>query len=395
MTPLPDLTWVLCDHTGSPLRGSHIAQKRRLVASRNRSMEARLSFGLHDEAAISVFEALRNGIPQLRVYLGNDPTPVFSGHWTPMKGSSAVDSESMVDLVFRDAFDRLAYRWTDVLTTTYTALDAGLIAKDLIDDLATAVVLMPTPTGIATNTAWIEPTKERDRTYVNKNVAEAIIELTEVIEGFDWYPTYLDPRDNAGSTMRFNVAARPAGTDRTSDVRFEYGAGTLENCSGYSFSTSLPITLFRTTGTDPLGGDSQEGGHDAALARYGAYMAVAAFPDVTETATLAEHGFALLRDAPAHVTDFSPDPELSPLPWRDFWVGDTVSWLVDDGAMQEQSAMIVQSIEIGIDDSDNIDDLKIGIDPQGAEKYIAPATSTRRYVQQQQELRRRLAALEG
>lgn len=383
MAPLPPLTltWVLCDHRGEPLPGGHVASNRRLIGGRNRFMEARLTLGMHDQAAIELFAVLANGIPQLRVYLGS--VIVFSGHWTPMKGTNATDSPSTLDLVFRDAFHWLTYKYTDD-SQIYPATDAGEIARH-------AIAVLAGSSGILTDLAWIEVTQPRDRTYNFKNVAELITELTEVIGGFDWYPVYLDPRPDGVQTMEFHVTSS-VGADKPNAI-FEFGDGTRNNCTSYSFTTSLPTNevVAIGAGTPPIW--EQVFDHPSRQ-KYFPYVAMLSATDVIEPATLIEKATDALRPDPTHVTEFKPDPVLSPLPWRDFWIGDTIRWNVDDGAMQQQLEPRVQTIEIGVDDSNNISDLTIGIDPDSSGGYSSPANTARRYVQGQRDLLRRLSALE-
>lgn len=382
--PLPRLTWVLCDQAGTPLSGGHVATNRRLIAARNRSMEARLSLSLHDQVAISLFAVLQNGIPQLRVYLGTEL--VFSGNWTSMRGANSVDSASSVEMVFKDPFDRLSYRYTDGLET-FVQIDAGMIAHDLIE-----TAQLGTQLNIKTDPAFIEPTMLRDRSYYLKQLGEAITELTQVIAGFDWYPVYLDPRgDSLVRMMEFHVTPS-LGTD-LSNVIFEYGEGTKQNCTSYSFTTGLPVNWVLAIGTgDPA---MVEPASDIeSNAKYLTYQTILSATDVSESVTLQEKAGDALRLSPVHVTEFKPDPAVSPLPWRDFWIGDVVRWNVDDGAMQQQLEPRVQTIEVGVDDSDNISDLVVGIDPESSGAYMPPTDSTRSYVQRQREILRRLSALE-
>lgn len=383
--------------------GSAVGRGRRLIFARNQEAEARITLSLYDEAAIRLFEVLRNGIPQLRVYLQipdaeeaaavalPDDGLVFSGHWTPMSGASAVGEQSHVNLVFKDAFSILRHRFLEG-TTEFSSLsnwDAGMIAKYLIDDLP----FYPSGesgTTIATDDAWIEPSQVRERTYKYKNIAEAITELTEVIGGFDWFPVYLDPRRRAkGDTMEFHVAAE-RGSDR-SGARFEYGDSTLFNCKSYGFTAALPVNYAIAIGAEATAGTGYD---DDSRNRFRTYMTFASMSDVTKQATLIEKAADALRPNIGLVTQFTGDPAKCPLPWRDFWIGDTIRWNVDDGAMQEQSSPRVQTIEVGLDDSDNIEDLVVGVDPEATGSYLAPANTTRRYVQQQRELTRRLNAIE-
>lgn len=385
-------SWVLCSHEGEPLPGAHVARGRRLIAARNQATTALLTLSLQDQAATELFAALRNGIPQLRVY--KDDTLVCSGLWTPMNGASAAGEQSHVNLVFKDAFAAVLApmpdigRFTDA-TVTYTAEDAGAIARDLIDTTNTD----HGDTTIETSASWVQATKDRDRAYGHKNVAEAIVELTEVLDGFDWYPTYLDPRENDGKTMRFNIVASQ-GEDKEA-ARFEFGDGTLANCTGYQFTTALPVNHARALGADNAGTPFVGEKTDAtSMALYGTYMLRVSASDVNETATLEDKAQDALRPTVVQVTEFSGDPALCPQPWDDFWIGDTVRCNIDDGAVQEQTSPRVQTIEVGLDDSDNIDDLKVGIDPAASGGFLTPVATTRRYVAQQRDLLRRLSALE-
>lgn len=394
-------SWVLCDEDGEPLPGAHVGRGRRLVFARNQEAEARITLSLHDEAAIRLFEVLRNGIPQLRVYLHipDDQEAravglpsdglVFSGLWTPMNGGDGVGEQSYVNLVFKDAFHILRWRYVYIESDIFEDVDAGLIAEDLI---ATTNLVFGSTT-VATDTDWIEATKARDRTYEYKIIADAITELTEVVDGFDWYPVYLDPRDNDGDTMQFWIVAE-RGDDRAA-ARFEFGDGTLGNCKRYQFTGSLPVNAVVTLGAASGLGPYVAGASDAAsIARYRRYIQIVAATDVSEEGTLIDKATDALRPDVGLVTQFTGDPAKCPLPWRDFWIGDTIRWNVDDGAMQERTSPRVQTIEVSLDDSDNIEDLVVGIDPEASGSYLAPLNTTRRYVQQQRDLRRRLSDIE-
>ena len=394
-------SWVLCDQGGEPLPGAHVGRGRRLIFARNHEAEARITLSLYDEACVRLFEVLRNGIPQLRVYLRipgeAEARLVFSGLWTPMNGGNAVGEQSSVNLVFKDAFNVLRYRLVGPAaagdpTPVFIATDAGIIAVTLIHNTEVAYGA----TSIATHPAWVEPTVDRDRAYdVNKNLADAVTELTEVLGGFDWFPVYVDPRENDGNTMQFWIAAEQ-GSDQEG-ARFEFGDGTLANCKGYSFTGTLPVNRVLALGAQDTGAGTplkSEQADGESFVRYGTYMQTVSATDVVEQATLDDKAKDALRPGIGLVTQFTGDPAKCPLPWRDFWLGDTIRWNVDDGAMQERTAPRAQTIELGLDDSDNIEDLVVGIDPEASGSYLAPLNTERRYVQQQRELLRRLNTIE-
>lgn len=377
---MPDTwAWGLRTFGGSPLTGAHLARGRRLVYVRNHAAMALMTLSLSDPGTIAVFEELRNGIPGLTVHRNRELA--FAGEWTPMSGGHDKDGNSFVNLVFKDAFSELDYRITEA-SETFTATDAGTIAEQLIIDTNDNY----DPTAI--NVGTIEASKARDRTYSNKIISEAIIELTEVQGGFDWYPTYLDPQDSVGRTMLFNVAAS-YGTDQP-NARFEFGAGTLDNCTGYSFTTTLPLNHVRVLGAGALVAEAEH----PSTSVYNRYMAVIPATDVSEQATLDDKALDALRPYPVMVTQFTGDPAKCPQPWDDFWIGDTIRFNVDDGAVQQQLEARVQTIEIGLDEDDNMDDLVIGIDPGAAGAFLSPSNTDRRYVQQQRDVLRRLSALE-
>lgn len=370
------------DGEGLPIPAKD-ARGRRLSFARNRAAQAILTLGLYDRAAINLFAALRTSIPLLVVY--RNGTIVFAGHWWPMSGGNAVDSDSFVNLVFKDAFAIYDYRLTALPDEVYSAEDQGIIARTLIETADSYYG----PTYLNTSNGTIEATRPRDRTYNSKPVSEAVIELTEVIGGIDWYGTYTNPVTHVGRTMTFNVAAR-YGTDRPG-ARFEFGEGTLENCRSYTFTTGLPVNVVRAIGA---GGVPREVQDDDSWDRFGPYVVALAASDVSETATLDDLARDAIRTDPVMVTGLVGDPARCPTPWDDFWIGDTLRCNVDDGAVQYQGEPRVQTIDVGLDEEDNIADLVVGIDPAASGAYLSPAASTRRYVQQQRDLLRRLSALE-
>jgi hypothetical protein len=382
---VPDTwAWGLRDgNTGLPIRGSELLTNRRLAFSRNHAAGAQTRLGLQDPGAAAVFDTIRlSGLPDLVVYR-NGQIP-FAGHWVGMSGGNEVDGSGFVDIVWKDAFALYDYRLTNYPDEVYVAEDQGVIAQSLME--TSDATYGPT----AVNTVGtIEATMLRDRSYVNKPVSEAIVELTEVIGGFDWYPTYTDPQTAVGRTMTFNVAAR-YGTDRPG-ARFEFGPGTLENCRSYGYTMGLPVNVVRALGASGL---AREVLDEDSMDRFGAYQIALAASDVSETATLDDLARGALRPNPVLITDLKGDPALCPRPWDDFWIGDTIRANIDDGAVQQQLETRVQTVDLALDDSDNVTELIVGVDPGATGSFVAPTNTTRRYVQQQRDLLRRLSALE-
>jgi len=333
--------WVLADDAGAPLADLSDSSDRRLRRTRNRASEASVSLSLEDDAAVKFFDKLNNtGVPQLRVYRSVNPfgveapgTLVFSGYWEPPISGAVDQGSSKIDLAFADPFRRLERRFTDALVT-YSATDAGAIAWDLIDDRNTEG-----ETGIKQGT--IATTKVRDRTYENKQVAEGIVQLTEVLDGFDFSMTPLDASLNANKLASFEVHTKQ-GADQE-DVRFEFGAETLANLSGFSFTTPGPTTKARVLGADGLISDRPS----TFSSIWGIWQQIVTATDVTEQATLDDKAEDLLRNEIKHVYGVTADPKIAPQPVTDFDVGDTVRVGIDTLAISEQRAVRVSAWEIG------------------------------------------------
>lgn len=377
---MPNLwSWVLCDEDGNALPGASVGRGRRLIFEENQESEARMTFSLQDVAAEQLFNTFRNGIPQLRVY--RDGTLVFSGLWTPQNGGSSADGQSYVNCIFKDAYHRLRSRYMRV-ETTFTSQDSGAILKSVVDTTNTL-----SDTTIRTATA--PATETRTRTYeIGKQLGEIGDELTTVLDGFDWYPTYLDPTTQSGKTMQLNILAN-RGSNRE-DVRFEFGETTLANINSYMFTSTLPVT--RAIGLGNV--ITSEKSSSPAESVYGTYMTVVSATDVAEQATLDDKAQDAIRESVAHVSDITVDPNLAPTYWDDFEIGDTVRVGIDDGAMQLDLSPRINSVEIGLDDSDNVEDMTIGFDSESQESYVTQAMSSRAYVRYQREIERRLANLE-
>jgi hypothetical protein len=109
-------------------------------------------------------------------------------------------------------------------SNTYTATDAGTIAWGLIN---TTQGLTGGNLGITQGT--IETTQNRDRAYYDELIGEKIIQLTEVINGFDFLIT---PSIKINTLGVFNVYAKRGST--ITDFRLEYGEGLKNNIQSWS-----------------------------------------------------------------------------------------------------------------------------------------------------------------
>jgi hypothetical protein len=139
----------------------------------------------------------------------------------------AQDDEGTVNVQCTEIFHILSEkRYT---SNTYTSTDAGQIAWGLIN---TTQGLTGGNLGITQGT--IEGTQNRDRAYLDEKIGEKIIQLTEVINGFDFLIT---PSIKNNTLGVFNVSAK-IGTTLTS-FRLEYGEGLKNNIQSWSRKRTL------------------------------------------------------------------------------------------------------------------------------------------------------------
>ena len=139
----------------------------------------------------------------------------------------AQDDEGAVNVQCTEIFHILSEkRYT---SNTYTSTDAGTIAWGLIN---TTQGLSGGNLGITQGT--IEATQNRDRAYLDEKIGEKIIQLTEVINGFDFEIT---PSIKVNTLGVFNVYSKRGSTLNT--FRLEYGEGLKNNIQSWSRKRTL------------------------------------------------------------------------------------------------------------------------------------------------------------
>lgn len=350
---MADRAFVLCDSAGRALPGSHRGRGRRIIDALNRPVEAKLTLSVEDEATEHFLAALRNGIPQLRVYEDGELT--FSGHWWPQDGGGTTAEQSYLNLTFKDAYAELERRFVRA-DVTFNSTDAGQILSSLI---ATTNDLSDTTLRIGS----IATTVARDRTYeAGKQIAEAGIQLTEVIGGFDFRVDPLDPTEEDGDTGELVILAGRGALREA--AKFEFGPETLANLRGYNFTTQRPSNRVLAIG----GGEPairSEVALEGSEAIFRSQQQSTADLDVTEQATLNAKAGDALRANPLWAVQIQPDPALAPVAGTDFDVGDTVPVNIRHGKLEIAHLARVTRIERGIGDSDEIEDYVVGFDTEG------------------------------
>lgn len=329
--------WVIATSAGQALAELTTATGRQLTFRRNGVPEATFALSHEDEDAKLLLDALAaGGVPLLKVF--RNGILRFHGYLAPF--TEEAQEQSILTATFRGPFGRLLGdggnrgRFTAAVKE-FSQIDAGQIAWTLINETPSV--------GIRKGT--IEATKLRDRRYESGNVGELIVNLTNVLDGFDFEVV---PTDAGRDIGRFDVFARQ-GQERM-DAPFEYGATTLANVRRFERATQPPINVARVIGADGLVGEKR---NQTSIDKYGEWWVQFAASDVSEQPTLDDKAQALLRPNPIKVLNFTPDPALAPLPWDDYWLGDTVPVRARQGSLSEDSAARVNEITVVVDDNGN------------------------------------------
>ena len=339
-------TWLLADAAGNALCELTTAAGKQIVFKRNTLSEATCTISHEDEAASLLWNALMHtGVPTLRCYRrgSNDTIAAdrFNGYLAPF--SEDAEEQATLSLVFRSPFGRLigdgstSGRFLVPELAPFANVDAGLIAKTMID-----AANADSFTGLAT-TGLILPSKVRNRTYpLGQNIGQAVINLTNVIDGFDFVEIPVD----GGTTLAALSIAPSIGVDRP-DVRFEYGADTLANVRNVNRTVAPPVNVAMVIGANGLTSVKTD---EASIAIYGRWPTLVSQTDVSEQATLDDKAWALLRPKPTRVIQFTPDPALAPLPWDSFDLGDTGRFFARRGALREDVAVRLNAMTVVISD---------------------------------------------
>jgi hypothetical protein len=193
----------------------------------------------------------------------------------------------------------------------------------------------------------------RDRTYYDlQNVWEALLNLSQVIDGPDFELEPLDRTD--GVFAQLNTFPQHQGTDRSEDVKFEFGVGaTNADAFGWQPSGEQLVNRYIMAGATPEGSPTTPAWISESLdsQRLGIYEATEVDTEITDIATLKERAdgvittrafpldfFTLqpaLQQAGQEEVEAGVSPRFGPPtdPDADFWLGDTIGVVAREGLM--------------------------------------------------------------
>lgn len=323
----------------SDLSGKYI-QSIKIDLIRNRAEQIVLNFNLQNledyarALGTNVLSLFQVDLNEVRIKRGANY--LCAGQISHVQAAAGGD-DMTIEVRASGWLELFAKRYTDS-SEVYSSTDAGAIAWDLINDTQTSSTFGITQGTIQTSTS-------RDRTYEYKNIKDAIIQLSEVINGFDFEFTY---------DKIFNVYYPRQGS--SVPIEFEYG----RNC----FSISLPIdgtficnqaiVRGQGLGTQQL---VQTRNNAASQTTYKLRQKILDYPDVKENATLQQHGDSELGINA--IPTFTPQIVLmpnqdntQPIIKRDFWLDDSFTVKVpgsDFFAIAANNVYRIESINVSVD----------------------------------------------
>jgi hypothetical protein len=309
----------------------------------------------------------------------------FNGQiWEPLERSSGA-----IKVVARGPLATFSWRRVRA-ATSYTATnnaggpwDAGQI---LADRITIQNGYAPTRLRMGARQA----SQNRIRSYLpGQREDDVLAELVGAAGGFFFLE---NPLHGVANYMAEVVALYPAAGVSREDVRFEYGVGTIDNCSDYKVTQSLPRTREVVSSSDATGNRIAGAAEDAAaIARFGLFEDEEAFSDVVDITMLGQQAQGDLRLTPPTTIEMTPGLD-APVLFADFNVGDFVRVKIVHGAFSFWSWARVASATLSVT-GDGVEatsaialELLTGGNPLGDPELA--------YYDQQDEIRRRLEALE-
>lgn len=283
------------------------------------------------------------GLRIYSVWIYRDETLLWAGEQALRQGMLDDKGDNWATLTCYDWFEQLNTRFTSA-EQIYTATDAGAIAWDLIDTTQTE-----TNGDMGMTQGTIETTQNRDRTYYNQNIAEAIVNLSNVINGFDF---------EINNAKAFNASSF-IGIDRSADIILEYGINIRSARITEDFSK--PATRAIVIGTTPVVGDPLRVDRNDldAQAIYKLREAVYSEMSVSETATLESKGDAILRRNNAPLVKISLGIVRSVTPTiADFSLGDIIRLKIDSGIYNIDESYRIYEWQVSYD-VDNTETLNL------------------------------------
>lgn len=274
-----------------------------------------------------------------KIVLDKAGKKVWSGEMALTRALLTDDGNNWAGVECYTWFEQLYHRFTGS-EVSFSQVDAGNIASSLIE-----TTNLDNNSGITKGI--IENTVPRDRTYYNQNLADAIINLSEVLSGFDF------DVDNDRAFHVYNLK----GADMTNSLVFQYGHNITraEIITDFVNPTNRAIVLGEATEENNL---IRVERNDIALqTEYGLYEKRLTADEVSNVNTMQDRGDAAIRKYGNALIKIDFDVVRNVTPSIDgFDVGDGVRLIIKNGMynIDEQYRIFEWTMEIGEDNSEKL-----------------------------------------
>lgn len=264
--------------------------------------------------------------------------PIFSGQISFYETELSDKKEITIKVL--GWLDLLKDRYTSI-ERVFTAEDAGSIAWTLIDESQS---FANGSFGITQGT--IQTSVPRNRTYEWKNIKEAIIQLSEVYNGFDF---------EFGWDKRFSVFYPSMGIQRDT-IEFRY-PGNVKTAKVTTDGTQLlnyAVVRGQGLGEGQLIDIRQDAASQINYKLRQAIKDYSEIPDITILQALGDEDVRVMKD-PLEIIELTIDGNRQPL--GSFWVGDKVKVVMEGIVLYEHinSYYRIDEINVSIDEMDNED----------------------------------------
>lgn len=253
---------------------------------------------------------------QYSLHIYRNDVLIWAGEQASRQGNLKANANNWVTIYAFGWFEQLNSRYTPD-EVIFSAVDAGDIAWSLIN---TSQGETNGSFGITEGT--IEATQNRDRTYNNKNIADAIVELSNVINGFDF---------EINDSKVFDVYASQ-GVDRSADIVLEYGINITDIRITDDFSKPVNRAIVLGDSGDPMDALRVDTNNTGLQTIYKIREGLTTEPSVSELGTLTDKGEALNRKYGNSLVKLSMGIVRSTTPTiEDFAIGDIIRLKVQSG----------------------------------------------------------------
>ncbi len=212
-----------------------------------------------------------------------DGVLVWAGEMAVTKGTLVHNENNWITIYSYTWLEQFKNRFT-AAEVVFDTIDQGQIAWSLID-----TTQAESSFGITQGS--IPATKNRDRTYFNQNVYEGVVNLSNVLSGFDFEIT---------DEKVFNVASI-IGEDKRDEIQFIYGVNIREATIEDNFLNPVNRAIVLGQPTDNTNLIREESNDTAAQAEFKLRENVLSEMDVSDTGTLQDKGLAILRKRSAEL----------------------------------------------------------------------------------------------